>query len=54
MGILVVGGILFGMILGRFFKWFVLIPASGARYRSGSEQRRANGEQPSERHCHIG
>jgi len=29
MGILVVGGILFGMILGRFFKWFVLIPACG-------------------------
>ena len=29
MGILVVGGILFGMIFGRFFKWFVLIPACG-------------------------
>ena len=29
MGILVVGGILFGMILGRFFKWFALIPACG-------------------------
>ncbi len=29
MGILVVGGILFGMILGRFFRWFVLIPACG-------------------------
>jgi hypothetical protein len=29
MGILVVGGVLFGMILGGFFKWFVLIPASG-------------------------
>jgi len=29
MGILVVGCTLFGMILGRFFKWFVLIPACG-------------------------
>ena len=29
MGILVVGGVLFGMILGQFFKWFVLIPACG-------------------------
>ena len=29
MGILVVVGILFGMILGQFFKCFVLIPASG-------------------------
>ena len=29
MGILVVGGILFGMIVGRFFKWFALIPACG-------------------------
>jgi hypothetical protein len=27
MGILVLGGVLFGMILGRFFKSFVLIPA---------------------------
>ena len=29
MGILVVGGVLFGIILGHFFKWFVLIPACG-------------------------
>jgi hypothetical protein len=29
MGILVVGTFLFGMILGRFFKWYVLIPAFG-------------------------
>ncbi|MGP8283628.1 MAG: hypothetical protein ACLQT6_13075, partial [Desulfomonilaceae bacterium] len=29
MGILVVDGVLFGMILGRFFKWPVLIPAYG-------------------------
>jgi len=29
MGILVVGGVLFGMILGQFFKSFVLIPAGG-------------------------
>jgi hypothetical protein len=29
MGILVVGGVLFGMILGQFFKWYVLIPACG-------------------------
>ena len=29
MGILVVVGILFGMILGQFFKCFVPIPASG-------------------------
>ena len=29
MGILVVGGVLFGMIFGQFFKWFVLIPACG-------------------------
>lgn len=29
MGILVVGGVLFRMILGQFFKWFVLIPACG-------------------------
>jgi hypothetical protein len=29
MGILVVGGVLFGMILGLFFKSFVLIPAGG-------------------------
>jgi hypothetical protein len=29
MGILVVGGVLFGIILGHFFKWFVLIPAYG-------------------------
>jgi hypothetical protein len=27
--ILVVGGLLFGMILGRFFKWYVLVPACG-------------------------
>jgi hypothetical protein len=27
MGILVVGGVLFGFILGQFFKFFVLIPA---------------------------
>jgi hypothetical protein len=29
MGILVVGGVLFGMILGQFFTSFVLIPAGG-------------------------
>ena len=32
MGILVVGGVLFGIfgiILGHFFKWYVLIPACG-------------------------
>ena len=29
MGNLVVAGALFGMILGRFFKWPVLIPAYG-------------------------
>ena len=29
MGILVVGGVLFGIILGQFFKSFVLIPAGG-------------------------
>jgi hypothetical protein len=29
MGILIVGGILFGMILGQFFKWFILVPACG-------------------------
>jgi hypothetical protein len=29
MGILVVGGALFGMILGQFFKWFILLPACG-------------------------
>jgi hypothetical protein len=27
MGILVVGGVLFGIILGQFFKWYALIPA---------------------------
>jgi len=26
MGILIIGGILLGMILGQFFKWFALIP----------------------------
>ena len=29
MSILVVGGVLFGMVLGQFFKWFVLFPAFG-------------------------
>jgi hypothetical protein len=29
MSILVVAGVLFGMILGQFFKWFVLFPAFG-------------------------
>jgi hypothetical protein len=29
MNILVVGSVLFGMILGQFFKWYVLIPACG-------------------------
>jgi hypothetical protein len=29
MGILVVGATLFGMILGQFFKWYVLGPACG-------------------------
>ena len=29
MAILVVGGVVFGIILGHFFKWFVLIPACG-------------------------
>ena len=29
MGILVVGAALFGMILGQFFKWYVLVPACG-------------------------
>jgi hypothetical protein len=29
MGILVVAGVLFGMILGQFFKCFVLFPACG-------------------------
>jgi hypothetical protein len=29
MSILVVGGALFGMVLGRFFKWFALFPAFG-------------------------
>ena len=28
MGILVVAGVLFGIILGRFFKWYILGPAS--------------------------
>jgi len=27
-GILVVAGVLFGIILGRFFKWYILGPAS--------------------------
>jgi hypothetical protein len=29
MAIVVVGAVLFGMILGQFFKWYVLIPACG-------------------------
>jgi hypothetical protein len=29
MGILVIGGVLFGMILGQFFMWNVLVPACG-------------------------
>ena len=29
MGILVIGGVLFGIILGLFFKCFVLFPACG-------------------------
>jgi hypothetical protein len=29
MGILVVGAALFGMILGQFYKWYVLVPACG-------------------------
>jgi hypothetical protein len=29
MGTLVVGGVLVGMILGRFFKWSILVPACG-------------------------
>jgi hypothetical protein len=29
MAILIVGGILLGMILGQFFKWYVLVPACG-------------------------
>ncbi|HEY8008320.1 MAG TPA: hypothetical protein VIE66_16330 [Methylocella sp.] len=27
MGILIVGAALFGMILGQFFKWYVILPA---------------------------
>jgi hypothetical protein len=29
MDILVVGGLILGMILGLFFKWYILVPASG-------------------------
>jgi hypothetical protein len=29
LGDLVIGGILFGMFLGRFFTWYVLVPACG-------------------------
>src|SRR5208283_1851714 len=29
MGLLILGGVLFGMILGRFFRWFVLVPVCG-------------------------
>jgi hypothetical protein len=32
MGILVVGGILIGLILGQFFKVFVLVPASAIAF----------------------
>jgi hypothetical protein len=28
MGILFLGAVVFGIILGQFFKWFILIPAS--------------------------
>jgi hypothetical protein len=28
MGVIIVGGVLFGTILGRFFKIFILVPAS--------------------------
>jgi hypothetical protein len=29
MGILAIVGVLFGMIIGQFFKWYVLFPACG-------------------------
>jgi hypothetical protein len=29
LGVLIVGGILFGMFLGRSFMWYVLVPAFG-------------------------
>ena len=29
MGLLILGGVLFGMILGQFFMWFVLVPVCG-------------------------
>ena len=32
MGILIVGGVLIGLILGHFFKFFVLVPASAIAF----------------------